>query len=67
MTSQYTKDASAIDDQLRAGTDAQNQATRHPLTVENSPEETIKRMRALPERAAKLTEIIRDLRKADAR
>jgi hypothetical protein len=66
MTSQYTKDAGAIEDQLKAGSDAQSQATRHPLTVENSPEETIKRMRALPERAAKLTEIIRDLREADA-
>lgn len=67
MTSQYSKDAGAIDEQPRAGSVAQNPATRHPLTVENSPEETIKRMRALPERAAKLTEIIRDLRKADAR
>ena len=67
MTSQYTKDKGAIEEQLKPGSDAQNQATRHALTVENSPEETSKRMRALPERAAKLTEIIRDLRKADAR
>ncbi|MEO8434479.1 MAG: hypothetical protein ABI596_06255 [Pyrinomonadaceae bacterium] len=67
MTSQYTKDAGAINGQLKPVSDSQGQATRHPLTLENSPEETIKRMRALPERAAKLTEIIRDLRKADAR
>ena len=40
---------------------------RHPITMENTPEETIKRMRAFPERAAKLRELIRALREADAR
>ena len=32
------------------------------LVSENSPEETIRRMRAFPERAAKLRELIRALR-----
>ena len=40
---------------------------RHPLTQENSPEETIRRMRALPERAAKFRETIRALREANSR
>jgi len=40
---------------------------RHPITMENTPEETIKRMRAFPERAAKLRELIRALREADTR
>jgi hypothetical protein len=41
--------------------------SRHPITMENSPEETIRRMRSLPERAAKLRELIRALREADTR
>lgn len=45
----------------------QKKYPRHPLTMENTPEETIKRMRAFPERAAKLRELIRALREADAR
>lgn len=45
----------------------QKKYPRHPLTTENTPEETIKRMRAFPERAAKLRELIRALREADAR
>ena len=40
---------------------------RHLLTMEHSPEETLKRMRALPERAARLKEIIRAQRTAHAR
>ena len=40
---------------------------QHPLTQENSPEETIRRMRALPERAAKLREALRALREANSR
>ena len=31
---------------------------RHPITLENSPEETIKRMRSFPERADKLRKTI---------
>jgi len=38
-----------------------------PLGRENSPEETIRRMEAFPERAAKFMEIIRALREADTR
>ncbi len=45
----------------------QKKYPRHPITMENSPEETIRRMRAFPERAAKLRELIRALREADAR
>jgi hypothetical protein len=45
----------------------QHKYPRHPITMENSPEETIKRMRAFPERAAKLRELIRALREADTR
>lgn len=40
---------------------------RHPLTLENSPQETMERMRGLPERAEKLREIIRALREENAR
>ena len=40
---------------------------RHPVTMENSREETIRRMQSLPERAAKLRELIRALREADTR
>lgn len=45
----------------------QQKYPRHPITMENSPEETIRRMRAFPERAAKLRELIRALREADTR
>ena len=40
---------------------------RHPVTMENSREETIRRMRTFPERAAKFRELIRALREADSR
>src|SRR2546423_205914 len=40
---------------------------RHPVTRENSPEETIRRMRSLPERADKLREAVRALREANSR
>jgi hypothetical protein len=40
---------------------------RHPITMENSREETIRRMRSFPERAEKLRELIRALREADTR
>jgi hypothetical protein len=40
---------------------------RHPTTLENSPEETIRRMRSLPERADKLREALRVLREANPR
>jgi hypothetical protein len=43
------------------------EALRYALGTENSPEETLRRMQALPERAAKLMEIIRALREADTR
>lgn len=40
---------------------------RHPLTLENSRQETIERMRSFPERAEKLREMIRALREKNAR
>lgn len=40
---------------------------RHPVTMTNSREETIRRMRSFPERADKLRELIRALREADTR
>jgi len=46
---------------------AQKKYPRHPITMENTPEETIRIMEAFPERAAKLRELIRGLRKADSR
>jgi hypothetical protein len=45
----------------------QKKYPRHPITMENTPEETIRRMRSFPERAAKLRELIRALREADTR
>jgi len=49
----------------RHETDAQDHVI--PLACENSPEETIRRMQAFPERAAKFMELIRALREADTR
>lgn len=40
---------------------------RHPITMENSPEETMKRMASFPERAAKFKERLRVLREANSR
>lgn len=40
---------------------------RHLVTLEQSPEETIKRMRALSERAARLKEIVHAHRTAHTR
>ncbi len=45
----------------------QAQSETIPLARENSPEETIRRMEAFPERAAKFMELIRALREADTR
>lgn len=40
---------------------------RHPITMENSREETIRRMRSFPERAAKFRETLRALRETNSR
>ncbi|GEM_PF-2138833 len=45
----------------------QKKYARHPITMENTPEETIRIMEGFPERAAKLRELIRGLRETDAR
>lgn len=43
------------------------ESTRHPITLENSPEETLKRLRSLPERTARFKESLRVLREANSR
>src|SRR5207237_10662517 len=40
----------------------QQKYPRHPITMENTPEETIRRMEAFPERASKFRETMRALR-----
>jgi hypothetical protein len=54
-------------DKLEDQTESPVRSKRHPITLENSPEETIKRMRSLPERADKLREALRALREANSR
>jgi hypothetical protein len=61
------KDSISIEDEQPNKGDVELRPRRHPLTLENSPEETLRRMRALPERAAKLREMIRALRETNAR
>jgi hypothetical protein len=56
---------SAID-QSDEGTEMVNKTRRHPTTLENTPEETINRMRSLPERAAKLKETLRAFRETNS-
>ena len=46
---------------------ASNQTRRHPITMSNSPEETLRRMASFPERAAKFRETLRALREANSR
>jgi len=52
---------------LNERTDSTLRLKRHPVTLEHSPEETIERMRSLPERAAKLKEALRALRETHSR
>lgn len=40
---------------------------RHPITMVNSPEETMRRMDSFPERAAKFRETLRALREKNSR
>lgn len=63
MSKELVKDR----DQQAPSGGASRKYPRHPITMENSPEETIRRMRSLPERAQKLRELIRALREADPR
>jgi hypothetical protein len=49
-------------DRLEEQTESFANSKRHPITLENSPEETIKRLRSLPERADKLRAALRALR-----
>jgi len=54
-------------DQPSEKEDEKPQPRRHPITMENSPEETMKRMASFPERAAKFKERLRALREANSR
>ncbi|HKC65625.1 MAG TPA: hypothetical protein VKB86_18430 [Pyrinomonadaceae bacterium] len=45
-------------DKLEDQANSPANSKRHPITLENSPEETIKRMRSFPERADKLRKTI---------
>ncbi len=65
MSKQLIEDASCEDQD--AHDDLRQETTRHPITLENTPEETIEIMEAFPERAAKFRELIRGLRETDAR
>ena len=59
-----------LEDKEREGQQApivQRKYPRHPISLENTRGETIRRMRAFPERAAKLRELIRALREAETR
>ena len=64
MSKQLTEDVSR--ENQHADDDLRQRTTRHPLTLENTPEKTIEIMQACPERAAKLRELIRGLRETDA-
>jgi hypothetical protein len=44
-----------------------SESRRHPITMSNSREETIRRMRSFSERAAKFREKLRALREANSR
>ncbi|PYS65621.1 MAG: hypothetical protein DMF74_03555 [Acidobacteria bacterium] len=45
----------------------QKKYPRHPIAMENTPEETIRRMQAFPERGEKLWELICALGRAETR
>ena len=49
------------------GVEEYNKPRRHPTTMSNSPEETMRRMAAFPERAAKFRETLRALREKNSR
>ena len=44
-----------------------NKLRRHPITMSNSPEETMRRMASFPERATKFRETLRALRETNSR
>jgi hypothetical protein len=62
MSRELTKD-----DQKDIDRGAPKKYPRHPITMENSPEETIRIMQSFPERAAKIRELIRVLRETNSR
>lgn len=67
MSTIPTENFTPIQNQGSQETAVVDDRPRYGLGTENSPEETIRRMRALPERVAKLMETIRALREADTR
>lgn len=54
-------------DQPDAKADETKKPRRHPITMSNSPEETMRRMASFPERAAKFRETLRALREKNPR
>ena len=67
MSSIPTEDSTSIQNHDLQETAVLDETPRYALGTENSPEETLRRMRGLPERAAKLREMIRALREANSR
>lgn len=53
-----------IVDQPVEEVESSSTSRRHAVTMENSPEETIRRMRSLPERAARFKELLNAFREA---
>ena len=69
-TVRSVEDRMSKPDTLDQPSEKQNEkpnSRRHPITMENSPEETMKRMASFPERAAKFKERLRALREANSR
>ena len=67
MSNIPAEDLTAIQNHGSQETVVLDETPGYALGTENSPEETLRRMRGLPERAAKLREMIRALREANAR
>ena len=54
-------------EESREGVNKTAKHPRHPITMSNSREETLRRMQSFPERAAKFREKLRALREANSR
>jgi hypothetical protein len=67
MSNIPTEDLTSVQNHGSQETVVLDETPGYALGTENSPEETLRRMQAFPERAAKLMETIRALREADTR
>ncbi|MEK6287320.1 MAG: hypothetical protein AABO57_16385 [Acidobacteriota bacterium] len=61
-----SKEEDSVDRPDEEGKDT-NKPRRHPITMVNSPEETMRRMASFPERAAQFRETLRALREKNSR